>query len=231
MLKVHNLTRNFGDIEAVKNISFQVNKGDILGFIGVNGAGKSTTMRLLTGYLTPNEGEIYLEDKLLNQNELLCKSLIGYLPECAPMYGDMTVKSFLLFCAELRKLKNKNDAFDDVVEKCSLQEVVYRKIMTLSKGYRQRVCFAQSIIHQPDLLILDEPTDGLDPRQKNEMRQIIRNFGKDKAIILSTHILEEVDLLSTHILLIHKGEICVNEDSKSFKKRNGIFSRDFFTVD
>ena len=230
MLKVNNLTRSFHSLKAVDDISFEVKRGEVLGFIGANGAGKSTTMRLLTGYLTPDTGQIYINDKLLIENEVECKSLIGYLPERSPMYGDMLVKDFLSFCGSLRKIKNLQKRIKEVIQMCFLEEVVFRRIDTLSKGFRQRVCFAQSIIHEPDLLILDEPTDGLDPRQKNEMRKIIKNYGENKAIILSTHILEEIDFLASKILLIHKGKIIVNEDINAFKKRDESLTNTFLNL-
>jgi len=222
MIKVENLCRNFGEIKAVKNISFNIEKGDILGFIGPNGAGKSTTMRMVTGYLTPSSGSIEINGKTLVDNESVCKENIGYLPESAPMYGDMTVLSFLKFCCEIRGISGneKRKAVEKVLDDCFLHGVKHQLINTLSKGYRQRTCFAQSILHDPPILILDEPTDGLDPNQKYEIRKIIRNFGKDKAIILSTHILEEVESLCTRVILIAQGEKKADESLEEFKKRN-----------
>ena len=221
MIKVENLCRNFGDIKAVKNISFSVNKGDILGFIGPNGAGKSTTMRMITGYLTPSSGSVEINGKPLVDNESFCKENIGYLPESAPMYGDMTVYSFLKFCCDIRGMSSidAKKAVGKVLDDCFLHNVKYQAINTLSKGYRQRTCFAQSILHDPPFLILDEPTDGLDPNQKFEIRKIIRNFGQDKAIILSTHILEEVESLCTRVILISQGELKADETLEEFKNR------------
>lgn len=229
MIKVENLCRNFGEIKAVKNVSFTVNKGDILGFIGPNGAGKSTTMRMITGYLTPSSGNVEVNGKTLIDNESFCKESIGYLPESAPMYGDMTVRAFLNFCGDIRGLSRsqRNEATEKVISSCFLDKVKHQTISTLSKGYRQRTCFAQSILHDPPILILDEPTDGLDPNQKFEIRKIIRNFGKEKAIILSTHILEEVEFLCNRVILLSHGEIKANESIDDFKVRNENMSHTF----
>jgi ABC-2 type transport system ATP-binding protein len=229
MIKVENLCRNFGEIKAVKNISFNVKKGEILGFIGPNGAGKSTTMRMITGYLTPSSGTVEIEGKRLVENETFCKQMIGYLPESAPMYADMTVISFLKFCCDIRGLskKERKEATARVIKDCFLEKVKYQVIGTLSKGFRQRTCFAQSILHDPPILILDEPTDGLDPNQKFEIRKVIRNFGKDKVIILSTHILEEVESLCSRVVLISKGEIKADEPIDEFLKRGDSLSKTF----
>jgi ABC-2 type transport system ATP-binding protein len=229
MIKVEGLSRSFGEIKAVKNVSFSVNKGEILGFIGPNGAGKSTTMRMITGYLSPSSGSVEIEGKALADNESLCKKMIGYLPESAPMYGDMTVLSFLDFCCDIRGMKRKErkEATARVIKDCFLEKVRYQTIGTLSKGFRQRTCFAQSILHDPPILILDEPTDGLDPNQKFEIRKVIRNFGRDKVIILSTHILEEVESLCTRVILISNGEIKADDSIEDFKARGPSLSETF----
>ena len=229
MIKVENLCRNFGEIKAVKNISFSVKKGEILGFIGPNGAGKSTTMRMITGYLSPSSGLVEIEGLSLAENESHCKKMIGYLPESAPMYGDMTVAAFLDFCCDIRGMKRRDrrDAVAKVIKDCFLEKVKYQTINTLSKGFRQRTCFAQSILHNPPILILDEPTDGLDPNQKYEIRKVIRNFGKDKIIILSTHILEEVESLCSRVILISQGEIKADESLADFKGRGKLLSDTF----
>jgi ABC-2 type transport system ATP-binding protein len=194
MIKVENLRKEFGTKVAVNGVTFSVEKGQVLGFLGPNGAGKSTTMRMVTGYFRPTAGTVTVGGvNMLNDPETAKRS-IGYLPENAPLYSDMTVASFLGFCAELRGLTGtaRNKAVDRVLELCFLDSVRNQSVDTLSKGYKHRTCFAQSIIHDPDVLILDEPTDGLDPNQKHEVRSLIKRMGENKAIIFSTHILEEV---------------------------------------
>ena len=195
MIKVHNLAKDFGAKRAVDGISFSVERGEVLGFLGPNGAGKSTTMRMLTGFIPPSGGTAAVGGFDVVENPIQAKRLIGYLPENAPAYTDMTVHGFLSFCAEIRGLTGeaKKKAVSRVVEMCFLENVLHQSVDTLSKGYRHRTCFAQSIIHDPDVLVLDEPTDGLDPNQKHEVRGIIRRMGEKKAIIFSTHILEEVE--------------------------------------
>ncbi|MBQ9430186.1 MAG: ABC transporter ATP-binding protein [Kiritimatiellae bacterium] len=209
MLKVKNLKKSFGSFQAVKGISFEVGKGEVLGFLGPNGAGKSTTMRMITGFLPPSDGtaEICGHDILLDP--VGAKSCIGYLPENAPSYRTMTVTDFLTFIAKVRgftgaEVKSKVEA---ALEKAQLTTVRGQTIETLSKGFRQRTCFAQAIIHDPKVLIMDEPTDGLDPNQKFVVRKMIREMAEDKAIIVSTHILEEVDAVCTRALIIAHGEI------------------------
>ena len=194
MIRVQNLAKLFGAKRAVDNISFSVERGQVLGFLGPNGAGKSTSMRMITGFIPPTEGSVMVGGFDMVENPIPAKRLIGYLPENAPAYTDMTVYGFLNFVAEIRGLRGdeKKKAVNRVVEMCFLESVLHQSVDTLSKGYRHRTCFAQSIIHDPDVLILDEPTDGLDPNQKHEVRTIIRRMGEKKAIIFSTHILEEV---------------------------------------
>ncbi len=229
MIEVKNLKRYFGDILAVNNVNFKLEKGEILGFIGPNGAGKSTTIRMITGYLTPSEGEVWICEKRMDSNEMFCKSQIGYLPETAPLYHDMTVRGFLEFSAELRGIDGveRIHAVDRVIEKCFLNRVAYQNIGTLSKGYRQRTCFAQSVLHDPPILILDEPTDGMDPNQKHEIRKIIEGFGKDKAIMISTHILEEVEALCTRVVVMRRGEAVADESVEDFKARGSNLADNF----
>jgi len=209
MIEVQKLTKSFGAKVAVDKVSFQVKKGEVLGFLGPNGAGKSTTMRMITGFFPPTKGDILIDGKSIFEDELTAKAKIGYLPESAPLYHDMTVADFLNFAAEMRGIEQdkKAAAVDRVVELCFLQPVRYQSIDTLSKGYRHRTCLAQALIHDPDILILDEPTDGLDPNQKHEIRGLIREMGKEKAIIFSTHILEEVDAACTRAIIISEGQI------------------------
>ncbi|EDM26263.1 ABC-type multidrug transport system, ATPase component [Lentisphaera araneosa HTCC2155] len=229
MIEVNNLVRYFGDIRAVNQVSLSVEKGDILGFIGPNGAGKSTTIRMITGYLSPSSGEVKICGKSMADNEMFCKSQIGYLPETAPLYHDMSVKSFLAFTAELRGIDggDRKTAVDAVIQKCFLERVAYQNIGTLSKGYRQRTCFAQSVLHDPPILILDEPTDGMDPNQKFEIRKIIEGFGKEKAVMISTHILEEVEALCTRVVVMRRGEVVANESVSDFKSRGDKLADNF----
>nr|WP_246145805.1 ATP-binding cassette domain-containing protein [Brevifollis gellanilyticus] len=217
---MQNLRKEFGAKVAVDNVSFTVNKGEVLGFLGPNGAGKSTSMRMVTGYFRPTSGSIKIGGVDMLENPELAKQSIGYLPENAPLYSDMTVASFLGFCAEVRGITGaaKSKAIDRVLDLCFLHRVRNQSVDTLSKGYRHRTCFAQSIIHDPDVLILDEPTDGLDPNQKHEVRQLIKNMGKDKAIIFSTHILEEVDAACSRAMIIDRGKVVADGTPASLRK-------------
>ena len=206
MLKVTNLKKRFGDFEAVKGISFEVKQGEVLGFLGPNGAGKSTTMRMITGFLPATSGTAAICGHDIASDPVAAKSCLGYLPESAPSYRAMTVEEYLKFIAEVRGLKVK-DAVDRVIAKAKLEKVAKQTIETLSKGYRQRTAFAQAIIHDPKVLIMDEPTDGLDPNQKYTVREMIKEMASEKAIVISTHILEEVDAVCTRALIIASGEI------------------------
>ena len=208
MLKVDNLKKSFGDFQAVKGVSFEVGAGEVLGFLGPNGAGKSTTMRMITGFLPPTSGTAVIDGKDIIKDPIAAKAVLGYLPESAPSYRAMTVRDFLTFIAEVRGCKDVKQAVKDVIVKAKLEAKVGQTIETLSKGYRQRVCFAQAIINDPKLLIMDEPTDGLDPNQKLVVRQMITDMAKEgKAIIISTHILEEVDAVCTKVVVIADGEV------------------------
>lgn len=221
MIKVSNLRKNFGLKAAVDGVSFGVEKGEILGFLGPNGAGKSTTMRILTGFLPPTDGEVRVGDYDVEDQPVEAKRLIGYLPENAPCYSDMTVRGFLKFCGEARGLRGPalGDAVDRAIARCFLEPVVHQSIDTLSKGYRHRTCLAQSILHDPPVLVLDEPTDGLDPNQKHEVRSLIRRMGRDKAIIFSTHILEEVEAVCTRAIIIDRGRLVANGTPEELKGR------------
>jgi ABC-2 type transport system ATP-binding protein len=193
----------------VDGVSFAVERGEVLGFLGPNGAGKSTTMRMITGFFPPTSGSVTVGGHDVAEAPLEAKRLIGYLPEAAPSYSDMTVQGFLSFAAELRGLDGdaRKKAVGRAVERCFLASVLHQSIDTLSKGYKHRTCLAQALIHDPEVLILDEPTDGLDPNQKHEVRNLIRELGKTKAIIFSTHILEEVDAACTRAIIIDRGRI------------------------
>lgn len=222
MIKVENLTRTFGPKVAVNNVSFSVEKGEVLGFLGPNGAGKSTTMRMITGFFPPSAGRILVGGHDVVEDPIEAKRLIGYLPENAPSYTDMTVWQFLSFAAELRGLHGaaRKDAVARVIETCFLGGVLHQSVDTLSKGYRHRLCFAQSIVHDPEVLIMDEPTDGLDPNQKHEVRNLIRRMGEKKAIIFSTHILEEVEAVCTRAIIIDRGAVVASGTPAELKARS-----------
>ncbi len=222
MIKVQSLSKSFGPKVAVNNLSFTVERGEVLGFLGPNGAGKSTSMRMITGFIPPTAGSITVGGHDIVEDPIPAKRLIGYLPENAPAYTDMTVYGFLGFCAELRGLNgdSKKKAIHRVVELCFLENVLHQSVETLSKGYRHRTCFAQSIIHDPEVLVMDEPTDGLDPNQKHEVRGIIRRMGEKKAIIFSTHILEEVEAVCSRAIIIDRGQIVANGTPVELKQRS-----------
>jgi ABC-2 type transport system ATP-binding protein len=209
LVEIKGLTKKFGPFTAVDNISFSVSRGEVLGFLGPNGAGKSTTMKMITGFLNPTAGTALVCGSDVLQNPLAVKTSIGYLPEGAPAYPDMTPASFLQFIAQIRGLSGaeRDSRIDDAIEKTQLDEVLYQPIETLSKGFKRRVGLAQAILHDPEVLIMDEPTDGLDPNQKHEVRALIKKMAKDKAIILSTHILEEVDAVCTRAIIIARGKV------------------------
>src|SRR5512136_547507 len=222
MIKVQNLKKAFGPKWAVNGVSFTVERGEVLGFLGPNGAGKSTTMRMITGFLPPSGGSVSVGGFDIVEHPIEARRLIGYLPENAPAYTDMTVHGFLNFAAEIRGLRgdDRKKAVSRVVETCFLESVLHQSVETLSKGYRHRTCFAQSIIHDPDVLVLDEPTDGLDPNQKHEVRQLIRRMGEKKAIIFSTHILEEVDAVCSRAIIIDRGKIVANGTPPQLRQKS-----------
>src|SRR3954449_9079903 len=222
MIRIDNLVKTFGAKRAVDGISFSVERGEVLGFLGPNGAGKSTTMRMVTGFIPPSDGTVSVGGHDMLENPIPAKRLIGYLPENAPAYTDMTVHGFLSFSAELRGLRGdaKKKAVTRAVEMCFLENVIHQSVDTLSKGYRNPTCFAQSVIHDPDILILDEPTDGLDPNQKHEVRQLIRRMGEKKAIIFSTHILEEVDAVCSRAIIIDRGRIVANGTPRELRQKS-----------
>jgi ABC-2 type transport system ATP-binding protein len=209
MIRIENVVKTFGAKRAVDGISFTVERGEVVGFLGPNGSGKSTTMRMITGYYEPTSGRVSVGGHDVVESPLAAKRLIGYLPENAAAYSDMTVHGFLAFAAELRGLDGdaRRRAVAGAVERCFLGSVLHQSIDTLSKGYRHRTCLAQALIHDPEVLILDEPTDGLDPNQKHEVRNLIRELGRTKAVVFSTHILEEVDAACTRAIIIDRGRI------------------------
>ncbi len=221
MIKVQNLRKSFGENVAVDDLSFEVKKGEVLGFLGPNGAGKSTTMRMITGYITPDSGDATIGGHSIVQEPEAAKALIGYLPENAPSYPDMNVQGFLRFAAEIRGLNGsaRDHAVDHAIDLCFLGPVRHQNIDTLSKGYTHRTCLAQSLLHDPEVLILDEPTDGLDPNQKYEARQLIKRLGETKAIIFSTHILEEVESACSRAIIIDQGRIVANGTPEELMKQ------------
>jgi len=226
MIEVESLTKQFGRKTAVDHLTFSVGKGEVLGFLGPNGAGKSTTMRMVTGFLPPTAGDARICGVSVVDRPHEAKKMVGYLPESAPLYQDMTVTSFLRFCAEVRGLNGsaRKDAVEYAIETCFLQSVARQSTATLSKGYRHRTCLAQALLHDPEVLILDEPTDGLDPNQKHEVRQLIRRLGKDKAILFSTHILEEVDAATTRAVIVDRGKIVADGTPQELREQSGTGS-------
>jgi ABC-2 type transport system ATP-binding protein len=224
MIEATHLSKYFGEIAAVDDISFNVGQGEVLGFLGPNAAGKSTTMRMITGFLTPTSGTAVIGGSDIVKDSLRARRKIGYLPENAPAYPDMTVSGFLGFIAGIRGFSGdtKRARIEETLERCFLSDVRHQTINTLSKGYKQRVCFAQSILHGPEYLIMDEPTDGLDPNQKYEVRAMIRDMARDKTIILSTHILEEVEQVCTRAIIIARGRIVADDTPEGLRERSGL---------
>jgi ABC-2 type transport system ATP-binding protein len=209
MIEIRGLSKRFGDFTAVDNVTFSVERGEVLGFLGPNGAGKSTTMRMAAGFLAPSAGEVKIDGHSQADDPIGAKERLGYLPEGAPAYPDMTPEGFLRFVAGIRGYAGaeRDRRIGEVVRKVHLEGVLHQPIETLSKGYKRRVALAQSIMHDPPALILDEPTDGLDPNQKHEVRTLIREMSKDKAIVLSTHILEEVEAVCSRVIIINRGRV------------------------
>jgi ABC-2 type transport system ATP-binding protein len=209
MIEVSNLGKRYGSLEAVKGISFSINPGEVVGLLGPNGAGKTTIMKILTCYMFPSFGTAKINDWDIFDKPLEIKKLVGYLPENAPLYTDLNVLEYLSFMAESRSLKGrqKNERIEWAIEECGLKPVVYRSIDTISKGFRQRTGLAQAILHNPEFLIFDEPTTGLDPNQIIEIRELIKRLGKEKTVILSTHILQEVEATCGRVLILNEGQI------------------------
>ena len=218
LIDAKNLKKSFGEFTAVDNIDLNVQRGEVVGFLGPNGAGKSTTMKMLTGFLEPDSGDILINNIDLKSEPLKAKEFIGYLPEGAPSYSDMEVSEFLSFIGKMRGINNNqllNARLDEMANQINLKEVWNKPIETLSKGFKRRVGIAQALIHDPDILILDEPTDGLDPNQKHEMRNLIKTISSNKAIVISTHILEEVEAVCSRVIIIANGILLANETPES----------------
>jgi len=230
MIEITNLSRYFGSIHAVDGISFSISPGEIVGFLGPNGAGKTTTMRMMVGFLQPSQGSIRINDKNIYDDPIATSQAIGYLPESNPLYEDMIVYDYLRYVASLRGMKATHFAqrLDFVVKKCGLSAVMGQLIGTLSKGYRQRTGLAQAIIHDPSILILDEPTSGLDPNQIMEIRELIRELGESKTVILSSHIMQEVQALCDRVIIINQGKIIADDNktrlSQSFADRIRLYT-------
>lgn len=214
-LHLINLTKKFGEQTALNAINIEINNNEIIGLLGPNGAGKSTLMKSVAGVLKIEEGEIIFNGKDIRENEIETKKKIGFLPENNPLYGEMYVKEYLSFVADLHKISK--DRVEEVIDLVGITPEKSKKISQLSKGYQQRVGLAQAILHRPDLLILDEPTNGLDPNQIIEIRNIIKEIGKEKTVILSTHIMQEVEALCTRVILIHQGNIVQDSNIEEFK--------------
>ena len=226
MLEIDGLVKSFDSIRAVDGVSFSVQKGEVLGFLGPNGAGKSTTMKMITGFLRPDSGRVTVCGHDLASDTIAAQSQIGYLPEGAPAYGDMTPARFLEFIAEVRGFARKeaDTAISQAISRAQLQSVLRQPIETLSKGFKRRVGLAQAILHDPPVLIMDEPTDGLDPNQKFAVRRLISAMAKDKAIIISTHILEEVDAVCSRAMIIDRGKIVADGTPQDLMARSTYFN-------
>ena len=221
MIKTQNLTKTYDGLLAVDDLTFSVEPGEVLGFLGPNGAGKSTTMRMLAGFITPTSGTGSICGHDVATDALAAKSVLGYLPEGAPNYGEMSVGSFLDFIADLRRLEgaHRKSRLDYVIGRLELEPVIAQTIETLSKGFKRRVGLAQAIIHDPKVLILDEPTDGLDPLQKHQVRTLIGEIAREKTIVISTHILEEVDAVCTRAIIIARGKLVADDTPAGLKAR------------
>lgn len=232
MITISNLTKKYGDKLALDNVSFDVKQGEILGFLGPNGAGKSTTMNIITGYISYTDGAVTVDGYDILENPIEVKKHIGYLPEIPPLYVDMTVTAYLEFVYDLKKIKsgNKTEHIQEIINLVKIDDVKNRKIGNLSKGYRQRVGLAGALIGNPDVLILDEPTVGLDPKQIIEIRNVIKNLGKKKTIILSSHILSEISAVCDRVIIISQGKLVAEDTPANLSKKLGSSKRMMFTV-
>tara|TARA_X000001036_G_scaffold111399_1_gene104350 strand:- start:2693 stop:3610 length:918 start_codon:yes stop_codon:yes gene_type:complete len=216
MIKVEKLIKNYGDFEAVKSIDFSIDHGEVVGFLGSNGAGKSTTLKILTGYLTPTSGNVLINNLNIETHAHEIKKIVGYLPESNPLYHDMFVYDLLKFTANTRQIFNNDfkNAFEKVIAQCGLKDVIHKKVGECSKGYKQRVGLACAMIHDPKILILDEPVTGLDPNQIIEIRELIKNLGKEKLVLMSSHILQEIEATVDRIIIIDHGNIVADGTTK-----------------
>jgi ABC-2 type transport system ATP-binding protein len=223
MIRIEELTKNYGNVCAVDGINLEIKRGEILGLLGPNGAGKTTTLRILTCYLRPTSGNISVKDFNIHDHPLEIKKLIGYLPEAAPIYSDMLVYDYLSFIAQAREVDGDRtlSRLRELAKLCGLNEVMHKPIHELSKGYKQRVGLAHAMMNDPEILVLDEPTSGLDPNQIVEIRDIIRQIGKEKTVILSTHILSEAEATCDRIVIIHKGKIVADGSTDALQKKTG----------
>lgn len=220
MIEVSHVSRNFGDFRAVNDVSFSIPTGQIVGLLGPNGAGKTTTMRMITGFLAPSEGKITIDGNDISENPVQAKHKIGYMPESAPLYGDMIVEDYLKYIAEIQG-ENPEEKIPKLCRECGLKEVMGKNISELSRGNRQRVALAHALMQDPEILILDEPTSGLDPNQVEDVRNIIREIGKTKTVIVSTHILSEVETLCSRAIIISGGKLVADSSITELKERFG----------
>lgn len=218
-IEIKNVTKLYGEQKAVNNVSFKVDSGEIVGFLGPNGAGKSTLMKIITGFIPPTQGDAFVKGLNVLENTKEIRKFIGYLPEQNPLYTDMYIAEFLSFIAGIYKIKNKKQRIDEVISLTGLEPEIHKKIGKLSKGFRQRVGLAQAIIHDPEVLILDEATSGLDPNQILEIRSLIKYLGKQKTVLLSTHIMQEVEAICDRIIIINQGMIVADDSRDKIKKQ------------
>lgn len=219
-----NISKYYGKQKALDQVSFEISKGEVVGFLGPNGAGKSTSMKIISAYLEPSQGQVLVNGLSVQEHSLEVRKQLGYLPENNPLYHEMYVKEFLAFVSNVHQLDQINKRIADVIEKVGLGKEKHKKIGALSKGYKQRVGIAQAIIHDPGVLILDEPTSGLDPNQIIEIRELIKSLGKDKTVLMSTHIMQEVEAICSRVIIINQGKIVMN-DQKETIKNAGLFAQ------
>lgn len=233
MIEVKNITKKYGSVIAVNNISFKINEGEIIGLLGPNGAGKSTTMNIITGFIEPTEGEIEIEGYNISKNPKKAKEQIGYMPEGVPLYSELTVKEFVTYMAELKKVdrKTRKEKVEKIIEETGLKDVEKKLTQNLSRGYKQRVSMAGALVGEPKILILDEPTVGLDPKQITEIRTLIKELGKTHTIILSSHILSEVSQICNKVIIINKGKIVAIDTPENLEKKVSNDNKTYVTVE